>query len=97
MKHYVIIPFDSKEAAEKFAFEQKTAQVEIKVADELDYAHMFQDVKLVMTKYMQLTEEEIQKIDVGAIVDELFDYDYSRYNDFIESKINEQLTETAEV
>lgn len=93
MKHYVVIPFDTKEAAEKFAFEQKDVQVEVKSAEELDHKHMYGDVMLVMKEYMNLTEEEISKVDVAAIVDDLFDYDYSHYNDFIESKINEQFEE----
>lgn len=94
--YYAVIAFDSKKDAEKFAYEQKTVSIEIKAADDLQYGHMYKDVEVVMSEYMNLTEEQRQQVDVAAIVDELFDYDYSNYKAFIASKIDEQLTESAE-
>ena len=91
MEHYAIIKFNSKEEADAFAFAQKDLQVEVVSQEVYNYQHMYEDVELVLSEYMDLSDEDKERVDVGQVVDSLFNYDYSRYNDYIEALINEQL------
>lgn len=93
MSYYAIASFNSKEEAEAFSLAQKDVQVEVVPKEIHDYKHMYADAELVINEYMDLTKEQKEQINVGQIVERLFDYDYSDYNNHIESLINEQLEE----
>lgn len=96
MVHYAVIQFNNKEEADAFAYAQKDLQVEVVPEEIHKYGHMYADVELVINEYMELTDEQIEKIDVAAIVNQLFDYDCSNYNDYIEYLVGEQLDELEE-
>lgn len=93
MTHYVVIRFESQKEAEAFAFNQKDLQVEVVPENIYNFGHMYEDVQLVVNEYMDLTDEEKQKVNVDAIVQQLFDYDYSHYNDYIALLVRERLEE----
>ncbi|MGE7979860.1 hypothetical protein [Psychrobacillus sp. NPDC093200] len=91
MSYYVIAQFETKEAAETFAFAQKDTQMEVVERDRHDNQHRYEDVQVVVEAYADLTDEQRNQIDVAKIVEQLSDFDYSDYNEHIESLIDTQL------
>lgn len=95
MSYYAIVQFNSKEDAEAFTLAQKETetQSQIKVVEQKvhDNQHMYDDVNTVLDSYVGLTKEQKEQLDIDRIVQRLRDYDYSDYNNYIESLIDDQV------
>lgn len=56
-----------------------------------DNQHRYEDVQVVVDAYADLTDEQRNQIDVAKMLEQLSDFDYSDYNEHIESLIDTQL------
>jgi len=65
--------------------------MEVVERDRHDNQHRYEDVQVVVDAYADLTDEQRNQIDVAKIVEQLSDFDYSDYNEHIESLIDTQL------
>lgn len=65
--------------------------MEVVERDRHDIQHRYEDVQVVVDAYADLTDEQRNQIDVAKIVEQLSDFDYSDYNEHIESLIDTQL------
>ena len=98
MKKYIVIEIDDEDSSVADTFAENIRQhlhldVEVLDFDEYNFSHMYKDVELVVEEYMDLTAEQKAIVDIQSIVNQLFDYDYSDYNDYIEQLVYEQLKE----
>ena len=65
--------------------------MEVVERDRHDNQLRYEDVQVVVDAYADLTDEQRNQIDVAKIVEQLSDFDYSDYNEHIESLIDTQL------
>ncbi|MEK5205686.1 hypothetical protein [Psychrobacillus sp. FSL H8-0510] len=65
--------------------------MEVGERDRHDNQLRYEDVQVVVDAYADLTDEQRNQIDVAKIIEQLSDFDYSDYNEHIESLIDTQL------
>lgn len=65
--------------------------MEVVERDRHDNQLRYEDVQVVVDAYADLTDEQRNQIHVAKIVEQLSDFDYSDYNEHIESLIDTQL------